>query len=298
MKIALLSPTNVDLIARTLSEYGHETYTAGYGQVVVEAVNANSGLYKFQPEAIIVFYDAQDVFGDHLLRPFLSDDHLTGGIADELESTVSALAQNLPSASIILNTIPMPTTNGMGRLDNHTQTGLRPRQYRHNVMVSELANRFPQALLHDYAALAESNGLETWYDNRIWYLARARHSQDAIREMASDLDLLLSTLRSTRAKVIVVDMDNTCWGGVVGDDGLDGIVLGVDGPGLAFSTFQKALLNFRDQGVLIAVASKNDMEVVHDAFDNHPGMILTRDDISSWQVNWDDKALSINRIAA
>ena len=297
MKLAILSPTNADFLAAELRNLEYETYTATYGQVVVEAVNPNSGFYSFAPDMVVVFYDAADVLGNRLVRPFANQSEGDRDALVEIRSTVDAITTNSPGVQIVLNTIPLPIQNGLGRLDPYSTIGLRTLQNDHNHAVSDIAREFPQIVLYDYASLAETHGLNDWYDSRMWYLARARLARNSTKHLAEDISALITTAGSPRAKVIVVDLDNTCWGGVIGDDGIDGITLGTEGPGLAFASFQQVLLNFRDQGVLIAVASKNDIDVVHEVFDSHPGMVLTRDDISSWQVNWNDKAISIQSIA-
>jgi FkbH-like protein len=297
MKLAILSPTNVDFLATEFRKSDFETYTASYGQVVVEAVNPDSGLYGFAPETIVLFYDAADIFGNRLIRPFEDtepDDQIALG---EIESTINAITSNLPGARIIVNTIPVPANNGIGRLEYDTDQGLREAQHEHNSAIATLANEHAQVLIYDYSALAESHGLSTWYDERMWFLARSRLARESIAALTTDIADFLVTASTPRAKVIVVDLDNTCWGGVIGDDGIGGIVIGTEGPGLAFASFQRALLNFRDQGVLLAIASKNELSVVEEVFDSHSGMILTKDDITSWQVNWGDKALSIQQIA-
>jgi FkbH-like protein len=296
MKLAILSPTNVDFLAAELRKFDIESYTPPYGHVVMEAVNPDSDLYKFAPEVIMLFFDAFEVLGDRVLRPFEADQE-PSSLLDDIRSSVAAIATHSAGTRIVLNTVPVPALNGMSRLEQNTSGGLRPVQYAHNESVAQLAAEFPQVLVHDYAALAESSGLSDWYDSRMWFLARTRLSRHATVRTAQDINNLLLESSRARAKVIVVDLDNTCWGGVIGDDGLGGIVLGPDGPGLAFSTFQKALLNFRDQGVLLAVASKNEMSVVQEVFENHAGMILSKQDITSWQVHWQDKAISISRIA-
>jgi len=297
LKIALLSPSNADFISTEVQKLGHDTYTAPYGQVAVQTLDPSSDLYAFSPEVVVLFYDAPDVLGTSRLRPFDDTAGVPQNAIDEIESSINSIVANSPNATIIINTIPMPTANGMGRLEQNVTGGLRPKQHEFNSAVTELAGGYAQVLVHDYAALAESHGLAEWYDNRMWYLARARLARNSTTLLAEDISQLVSISTRARAKVIVVDLDNTCWGGVIGDDGVDGIVLGTDGPGLAFRSFQQALLNYRDQGVLLAVASKNDLAVVEEAFDSHPGMMLTKEDIASWQVSWDDKAASIQRIA-
>ena len=303
MRIALLAPTNVDLLARELERAGSsfggvEVYTPPYGQVIQSILDPDSDVYAFSPTAVFVFYDAQDVLGDSLVRPITTP---TDGVDETLttiRSVVRELRTRLSGVTLVLNTIPLPPLNGLGGLEWNSGYGLRPAVSAYNDRVSELARETPGALVLDYEALATAAGLGIWYDRRLWYLARSRLSAGAMRSTAAAcLHLLISAGRA-RAKCVVVDLDNTCWGGILGDDGVSGIELGSEGIGLAYADFQRTLLNLRDQGVLIAVCSKNDRDMAVEAFRTHPGMVLAESDIAAWRVNWNDKATSLREIAA
>src|SRR5262249_55963706 len=105
------------------------------------------------------------------------------------------------------------------------------------------------------------------------------------------------TAGGSSAKVVALDCDNTLWGGVVGEAGLDGLELGPDGPGRSFQLFQRYLKRLKDRGLLLVVVSKNEEHDVRDVFAQHPGMVLSADDIAAWRVNWEPKSESLLQLA-
>lgn len=141
-------------------------------------------------------------------------------------------------------------------------------------------------------------GSEQIYSDRNWYFGRCRLSQAGLSTLAKALAQVVSRIKKPRKKVLVLDCDNTLWGGVIGEDGLQGLVLGQDGVGQAFVDFQKECLKLLNQGVLIALASKNNEQEVWNVFENHTSMILKREHIISAKINWNEKALNLADIAA
>jgi HAD superfamily phosphatase (TIGR01681 family) len=153
-------------------------------------------------------------------------------------------------------------------------------------------------LLLDVAALAETVGLTRWHDPVQWALGKFPCAHDAVPLYADWLGRLIGAARGKSRKCLVLDLDNTLWGGVIGDDGLGGIVLGNGNPaGEAFLSVQQAALALRDRGVILAVSSKNDDEVARSAFRTHPEMLLREQHIAVFQANWRDKAANIKAIA-
>lgn len=162
-------------------------------------------------------------------------------------------------------------------------------------LAAHLASR---AHIWDYAGLVATVGSANWTDPRLWALARnpiaAVHQPAVARHFAR-------TLRGAyrpAAKCLVLDLDNTLWGGVIGDDGIGGIQLGSDNPGSVFLEFQRAVLGLRDRGVLLAIASKNDEAVAREAFTKHPDMLLRLEHFSAMRINWRRKSEGLREIAA
>ncbi len=153
-------------------------------------------------------------------------------------------------------------------------------------------------LVHDTAALAAQAGFRNWFDARLWYLARCRLSREAMKALAQSTVSLLRGWMGLTRKCVVLDLDNTLWGGVIGEDGIEGIALGEEGIGLAFAEFQDELLNLTRKGIVLAICSKNNEEDALAVFRRHPSMRLKEAHFAAWRINWRDKAANIRDLAA
>jgi FkbH-like protein len=155
----------------------------------------------------------------------------------------------------------------------------------------------PGAHVFDWSGLQASVGLRTWEDAKLTYMARAPLAGAGQAIVGCHLVRCLRALLRPAAKCLVVDLDNTLWGGVIGDDGPEGIKLGDEHPGNVFKDFQRALLQLRRRGFLLAVASKNDPQTVDGVLRTHPEMVLRPRDFAAIVANWEPKPDNIRRIA-
>jgi FkbH-like protein len=154
-------------------------------------------------------------------------------------------------------------------------------------------------LVLDVNALAGLVGQSAWSAGRYWYAAKYPFATGMIPLYADNLMRILAAQMGRSRRVLVLDLDNTLWGGVVGDDGIEGLALGTGSPlGEAYSALQRMALSLKERGIILCVSSKNDEAIALDAFRNHPEMILKEDDIVAFRVNWDDKAANIKALAA
>lgn len=140
-------------------------------------------------------------------------------------------------------------------------------------------------------------GINQFYDNRNYYSARCRYSLNGLKKISATSFEFFNRFLGARKKVLVLDCDNTLWGGVVGEVGLEGIQIGQDGIGTAFLDFQKKIKRLKENGIILAISSKNNFENVKEVFDSHKGMGLRWDDFSSFQINWNEKSVSLREIA-
>jgi FkbH-like protein len=150
----------------------------------------------------------------------------------------------------------------------------------------------------DLDALQRDLGMRSSYDARKWYLYKQPYTESFLFEAGKQIARIVFSNMVAPKKCVVVDCDNTLWGGVVGEDGVCGIQLGGDFPGAVYSDIQKFLRYLRAQGTLLAIASKNNEADVWEVFDRHDGMILSRNDISAWRINWKPKPQNVMEIAA
>jgi FkbH-like protein len=276
-------------------------WTSGFNQYRQDIWNGASPLYERQPQVVILQLDGADLFMDILRDPFLGGVDCAAAAqraADDLEASLTVLEERLPSATVVLHTVYFPPIHALTGLEHHSPYTLSVISSLFNGHLGRISRRHPNVLVHDTAALAANVGHRNWFDARLWYLTRCRLSREAMRALAQSTVSLLRGWKGQTRKCIVLDLDNTLWGGLAGEDGLQGIALGEEGIGLAFAEFQEELLNLTRKGILLAVCSKNNEDDVLAILRRHPSMRLKENHFAARRINWRDKAANIRELAA
>jgi FkbH-like protein len=254
-------------------------------------------LHRFAPNAVLFAFDLRHLFGQSDARSDLAT-------ADVLiEETLSSLRQcwdlaRRHFAAQVIQQAVLPTYPALFGSNEHRLPGSRQR----------LADRFNAQLrpLADAAGIdvlavdtrAAIDGLAAWHDPVLWHCAKQDIHPGASPLYGDLVARLIGAQQGRSAKCLVLDLDNTLWGGVIGDDGLEGIVLGQGSAlGEAYVAFQEFLRQQMQRGIILAVCSKNDEANALAPFLSHPDMVLRRDDISCFIANWHDKASNIRQIA-
>ncbi len=268
-----------------------EIYEAPYGQYRQEILDPDSALYAFGPDAVVLALHDGDVN-----LPLVSDDPAAAvdtAVAD-LHGLWSRVAER-SGATILQFTLAIPPERPFG----HLGTSVPGSRYR---LLQEINLRMAveapaSVVLVDCARLANDVGNRNWFDARYWHLAKQAVSPRCIPLLTRHVGAVLAATQGLSRKVLVLDLDNTLWGGVLGEDGIGGIRLGEGTEGEAFSAFQAYVLDLKARGVVLAVCSKNDESLVRDAFSEHEGMRIGLDDIAVLSASWDDKPTQLRRIA-
>lgn len=163
--------------------------------------------------------------------------------------------------------------------------------------LSIIKKRFETIYLIDLNEIFYPYGSNEIFSDRNWYFARCRLSIQGLKVLTDALMLVIGRFYNAPSKVLVLDCDNTLWGGVIGEDGIEGIILGQDGIGTAYVDFQNEIVKLTSNGVIVVLASKNNEKDVWDVFDHHAEMKLKRDHIVASKINWNEKALNVQEIA-
>jgi FkbH-like protein len=273
-----------------------ECIEAGFDQSIQGALDPASAINLVRPDAVLLALDYRGL----PLRPMPGDAAGAGqAIAAALEH-LDAIRNGFRAngdATCILQTLARPVETSFGSLDLAL-----PGTPRHLVdgfnrgLAEKLGGN--RDLLLDVAGLAESVGLAEWHDPTLWNMGKIPFANRFLPVYADFVCRLIAALCGKSRRCLVLDLDNTLWGGVIGDDGLRGIVLGQgDATGEAFLSVQRTALELRERGVVLAVCSKNDDETAREPFRNHSEMLLRENHVAIFQANWKDKATNIRAIA-
>jgi FkbH-like protein len=275
------------------------TFFGPFGQFEQQISNPASELHAFQPQAMLLCMRPEDLNPDIATRYYSANHNDTGlhAIIDRLVQCVEAFRQH-SSAPVLVANFALTDMLPLGPFDANALDSLTYAIAEANLALRKRLASIPDAIVWDYAGLIRESGAAGWTDKRLWAIARNPVASDRQPVLARHLARSLAGITFTPAKCLVLDLDNTLWGGVIGDDGMDGIQLGDDYPGNVFKSFQRAVLGLADRGVLLAVVSKNYPEVVEQALREHPEMLIRPEHISAMRVNWRPKSENLREIAA
>lgn len=250
----------------------------------------------FAPDIAIVAFDVHAF----ALHPVLGDAEAADEAAGRAVARLSAVRDRLRLAlqiPIIFQTIAPDPEESRLHIDRLVAGSHKDLVSRTNDMIARFARDSGDIVL-DVAAIAGGVGFDNWASPRHWALAKFQFAPDMAPLYAEHLARLIALRFGKSRRVLVLDLDNTLWGGIVGDDGKENLVLGPGSPvGEAHRAIQKMAKSLRDRGVVLCVSSKNEEVVALDAFRTHPEMILVEADIAVFQVNWKDKAANLSALS-
>ncbi len=271
-----------------------ELATAPYDQVMQEALDPNSTINRARADAVLMAVDHRWLKLD---RADLAN--AASRIAEALErlrSVIESIRQH-GGAPAILQTVPVPPQALFGSYDRRMKGSVRAMLDEANRAIAALAEE-SGSYLFDVAALAERIGTDEWFDPVHWVSYKLPFSADCFPVYAEMLGRILGAIRGKARKCLVLDLDNTIWGGAIGDDGLEGIRLGQGSAmGESFLSVQQCALALRERGIVLAVCSKNNDDVARRPFREHSEMLLREEHIAVFQANWLGKPENLEAIA-
>ncbi len=274
-------------------------HLGGFNAYPQEILDRASPLYSFAPDTVILAVQTRD------LAPELWSDYADLA-ADAVPPAIARSVASLQScvrrfrrhsvANLVVHTLEQPPMASLGVLDAQTDGGQSAAIRQINDGLRGICHELRGVYLLDYGLLVARHGYAHWHDESKWLTARMPISASHITHMAQEWLRFLLPLAGHTAKAVIVDLDNTLWGGVIGEDGMQGIRLGQEYPGAAYQALQRALLDLHRKGILLAVCSKNNLEDAMEVLGKHPDMLLKPEHFAAMRINWSDKIQNLREI--
>ena len=301
IKIALVGDTATQLLNTAIKGMGVEKgfqvslFEAEYNQVERQFLNPSSELYQFDADFIVVFQSTHKLGELHSMLSTVEQAEL----AQQRLSFVENISTNplLANKKIIYFNYPEIEDTVFGSYANKVASSFTWQVRKLNEGLMSLSQRFANLFICDIAAVQNKYGRDFMFTPNVYVSTEMVLSVDALPIVATRVMDIVCAIKGQFKKCLILDLDNTVWGGVIGDDGIEGINLGHGlGIGKAFTEFQMWVKKLRQRGIIICVASKNNEETAKEPFEKHPDMILKLDDIAVFQANWETKVDNIRTI--
>jgi FkbH-like protein len=301
-RLGVLSNSTMELVVPALvaSAARHgialEVVPPSYDQAAQEALTPDSKVNSSKPDAVLFALDYRALS----LKLCLGDAEASSATVQGVIGYLQALRNGIKvhsHAVCIFQTFAPPAEPLFGSLDRALPGTLRNLIGEINRELAKFVLGSGDVLL-DVTTLAETVGLADWHNPQLWNLGKFSFSDEVIPLYGDHVARVVAAIRGKSRKALVLDLDNTVWGGVIGDDGLEGIqVAQGDARGEAHLAVQRLALDLRQRGIVLAVSSKNTDEAAREPFEKHPEMLLKLEHIAVFQANWNDKATNIQAIA-
>lgn len=273
-------------------------YESGYNRYSEEVEFKNPDLWDFKPNIVLIHTTWHNISEfPELLEGETEVEHRVCREMARFTSLWEKIYAEL-GALIIQNNFDLPPVRPLGNLEASESFGRVNFVLRLNAEFAKYARTHSRFLINDILYLSTQVGQAVWFRNNYWYNFHMALSPTATVALAHNVAAIVKAVYGKSKKCLVLDLDNTLWGGVIGDDGLQNLILGKDHPlGEAFLDFQRYVKDLQRRGVILAVCSKNDAENAEEAF-SHPDSILKLEDFSVFKANWDPKPENIRAIAS
>jgi len=301
IKLALVGDTATQLLATAIRGtgavrgYNIDLFEAEYNQVEQQMLIPTSDLHQFDADFIVVFQSTHKLGEHHSLLP--TDKQLA--LADDRLSFVASICENLTlhGKKIIYFNYPEIGDTVFGSYSNKVESSFTYQVRKLNYELMRLSEKYQNLFICDIAELQNKFGRDKMFAPNTYTSTEMVFRMDVLPYVASRVIDVVCAIKGQLKKCLILDLDNTLWGGVIGDDGLEGIQLGHGlGIGKMFTEFQMWIKKLKQRGIIICVASKNNEETAKEPFEKHPDMVLKLDDIAVFQANWETKVDNIRTI--
>ncbi|MBE6256756.1 MAG: HAD-IIIC family phosphatase [Prevotella sp.] len=301
LKVALLGDTATQLLVTSIKgeaidrNIALDIYEGEYNQVERQLLDPTSDLYQFDASIVVIFQSTHKLCEHHSLLPTEKQEM----VAEERLSFLASVCENpaFTDKKIIYFNYPEIEDTVFGSYANKVEASFSFQVRKLNYELMLLSKQYPNLFVCDIAGLQNLFGRQFMFSPNVYMSTEMVLSVNALPYVASRVVDIIGAIRGQFKKCLILDLDNTVWGGVIGDDGLEGIELGHGlGIGKAFTEFQMWVKKLKQRGIIICVASKNNEDTAKEPFERHPDMVLKLDDIAVFMANWETKVDNIRAI--
>jgi FkbH-like protein len=276
------------------------TYVSGYNQYNQEILDEKSQLYKFSPDITFLIIDSRNALGEFFLNPYSISAEERKRFVEDKSNEIINLAKELVKKSkskLVISNFNIPSYSPIGISETKEEFGLHDmiRSLNQNIKIG--LSLEPEIIIYDLNSFVTAFGEQKVFSYKQFFYGDIRISLDCIPYLADELIGYVTAVLGLSKKCIVLDLDNTLWGGIVGEDGFEGIKLGDDPVGRSYVEFQHNLLALNQRGILLAINSKNNFDDAIQVIRDHPNMVLKEDNFACVRINWNDKVVNMKEIS-
>jgi len=305
IRIALLSSFSINGIKEVIQIKSSERkvssiiYEGPYNQYSQEILNQESNLYKFSPEITFLLVDTRNIFGELFRFPYSISESERKDFVEKKVNEILNLAQKFmekTNSKLIISKLNIPSFSPYGIFEEKTEFGFHKMIEEFNRQISIEFLNSENIFVYDFDRFVSKHGEENIFNYSQFFFGDLKISMDYLPEFGQDLMKYVIAYLGISKKCIVLDLDNTLWGGIVGEDGFNGIKLGPEPPGNAYMEFQRVLLSLHQRGIILAINSKNNLEDAIQVIKDHPYMVLKEENFAALRINWKDKVSNMKEL--
>lgn len=301
IRVAVLGDSATQLLTQAIRGMGYDSgfdlqiWEADFNQIDRQISDPTSELYDFSPEIVIVFQSSHKLLGKYnKLQPEKYSSFALTEI-EKIQNNISTLS-SLSNAKIVYYNYTEIDDSVFGNYSSKSDVSFLFQLRKLNYELMILASGNPNLYLCDLSSIQNQIGKSKFFQSSVYVSTEMVLSIEALPYVATKTVDLIAVVNGKFKKCVILDLDNTTWGGIIGDDGIENIQIGSLGIGKAFSEFQYWIKKLKNRGIIVAVCSKNTESVAKEPFEKHPDMVLRLDDISVFIANWENKADNIRQI--
>lgn len=301
VKVALLGDTATQLLNQTLKAVGYdyrinlEIFEADFNQIERQVLDPSSELFDYKPEIIIIFNSTHKLLSKFNKYALDEAHNLANDRLDFISDLILSIKQN-SHAKIIYFNYPEINDSLFGNFSNKIEFSFLYQVRKLNFELMNLAIQNPNFFVCDMATIQNQLSKAVMFDSSIYISTDMTLSLDALPLVGYRTLDMIAAIHGKLVKCVILDLDNTTWGGIIGDDGLENIQIGTLGIGKAFTEFQLWVKKLKERGIILAICSKNTEAIAKEPFELHPEMVLRLDDIAVFVANWENKVNNILHI--